>query len=122
MFTCASKLNDRQCLDLEEGQIYGNLIQQLSNFSNNDGPYLTRLAPLYRLCRCGTNSMNSVVVNKPSCYRWKIFLITFCISSTSKTVVRHATYACNSCGKKIGDRNYTVHIIRHAFDDMEVGH
>jgi hypothetical protein len=28
-------------------------------------------------------------------------------------------YACNRCGKKIGDHNYTVHIIRHAFQDME---
>jgi hypothetical protein len=27
-------------------------------------------------------------------------------------------YACNRCGKKIGDHNYTVHILRHAFDDM----
>ncbi|MGA9150790.1 MAG: hypothetical protein WBZ36_09440 [Candidatus Nitrosopolaris sp.] len=28
-------------------------------------------------------------------------------------------YACNRCGKLIGDQNYTIHIIRHAFDDMK---
>jgi hypothetical protein len=28
-------------------------------------------------------------------------------------------YNCNRCGKLIGDHNYTVHIIRHAFDDMK---
>ena len=28
-------------------------------------------------------------------------------------------YTCNRCGKLIGDHNYTVHIIRHAFDDMK---
>jgi hypothetical protein len=28
-------------------------------------------------------------------------------------------FACNRCGKKIGDHDYTVHIIRHAFQDME---
>jgi hypothetical protein len=32
--------------------------------------------------------------------------------------MRHV-YACNRCGEKIGDHNYTVHIIRHAFQDME---
>jgi hypothetical protein len=25
---------------------------------------------------------------------------------------------CNRCGKKIGDDNYTVHLIRYAFDDI----
>ena len=28
-------------------------------------------------------------------------------------------HACNRCGEKIGDHNYTAHIIRHAFQDME---
>jgi hypothetical protein len=28
-------------------------------------------------------------------------------------------YNCNRCGELIGDHNYTVHIIRHAFDDMK---
>jgi hypothetical protein len=28
-------------------------------------------------------------------------------------------FACNRCGKMIGDHDYTVHIIRHAFGDME---
>jgi hypothetical protein len=32
--------------------------------------------------------------------------------------MRHA-YACNRCGEKIGEHNYTAHIIRHAFQDME---
>jgi hypothetical protein len=32
--------------------------------------------------------------------------------------MRHA-YACNRCGEKIEDHNYTAHIIRHAFQDME---
>ena len=32
--------------------------------------------------------------------------------------MRHA-YACNRCGEKIRDHNYTAHIIRHAFQDME---
>jgi hypothetical protein len=32
--------------------------------------------------------------------------------------MRHA-YVCNRCGEKIADHNYTSHIIRHAFQDME---
>jgi hypothetical protein len=36
----------------------------------------------------------------------------------SKRLMRHV-YACNRCGEKIGDHNYTIHIIRHAFQDME---
>jgi hypothetical protein len=40
------------------------------------------------------------------------------MSLISKKLMRHA-YACNRCGEKIGDHNYTDHIIRHAFQDME---
>ena len=29
---------------------------------------------------------------------------------------------CNTCGKLIGDNNYSVHIIRHAFDDDMAKH
>jgi hypothetical protein len=25
-------------------------------------------------------------------------------------------FVCNRCGKKIGEHNYTVHIVRHAFE------
>jgi hypothetical protein len=37
------------------------------------------------------------------------------MSLTSERIVLHA---CN----RIGDRNYTAHIIRPAFDDMEGGY
>lgn len=47
----------------------------------------------------------------------KIFLVSFCMSLTSKKLMQ---YACNRCGKLIGDNNYTVHIIRHAFDDDDM--
>jgi DNA-directed RNA polymerase subunit RPC12/RpoP len=40
------------------------------------------------------------------------------MSLISKKLMRHA-YACSRCGEKIGDHNYTAHIIRHAFQDME---
>ena len=52
------------------------------------GPCLTR--PAFGLfadfvAQCETNNrMNSMAVNKTLCYRCKIFLITFCISSMSK--------------------------------------
>ena len=39
------------------------------------------------------------------------------MSVTSKKFVRHVY---NRCGKLIGDNNYTVHIIRHAFDDDDM--
>lgn len=42
-----------------------------------------------------------------------IFLVSFCMSPTSKKLVR---YACNRCGKLMGDNNYTVHITLD--DDM----
>ena len=41
------------------------------------------------------------------------------MSPTSKKLER---YACNRCGKLIGDNNYTVHIIWHAFDDDMAKH
>jgi hypothetical protein len=40
------------------------------------------------------------------------------MSLISKKLMRHA-YACSRCGEKIGHHNYTAHIIRHAFEDME---
>ena len=40
------------------------------------------------------------------------------MSLISKKLMRHAN-ACSRCGEKIGDHNYTAHIIRHAFEDME---
>ena len=49
----------------------------------------------------------------------KIFLVSFSTSPTSKKLVRDA---CNRCGKLIGDNNYTVHIIRHVFDDDMAKH
>jgi hypothetical protein len=33
--------------------------------------------------------------------------------------LQNVRYNCNRCGKPTGDHNYTVHIIRHAFDDMK---
>jgi hypothetical protein len=45
-----------------------------------------------------------------------IFGLSFIISLISRKFV---LYNCNRCGKLIGDHNYTVHIIRHAFDDMK---
>jgi hypothetical protein len=53
------------------------------------------------------------------CARRAANIISSSSSMNILSIYESVRYACNRCGKLIGDHNYTVHIIRHAFDDMK---